>query len=68
MIKFNFNIHYTNKTENTELLVGANFESSEQQNDQSSKGMLGLILDCAPLVVKLFSYVPVFLDTISQIF
>lgn len=68
MLKFNFNISYTNKTENTELDVGANFESSEQQDDQSPKRMLGLILDYTSLAVMLFDLVPILLDTMSSMF
>ena len=68
MFKFNFNIRYTNKTENTELDVGVNFENSEQQNDQSPKGALGLILDYVPLAVTLFDVVPILLDTMSSMF
>lgn len=61
-------MRYTNKTENTELVVGANCESSEQQDDQSPKGTLGLILDYAPLAVILIDIVPILLDTMSNMF
>lgn len=61
-------MRYTNKTENTEIVVGVNFEFSEQQDDQSPKRMLGLILDYISLAVMLFEIVPILLDTVSSVF
>jgi hypothetical protein len=68
MLNFNLNMRYTNKTENTEIVVGVNFEFSEQQDDQSPKRMLGLILDYISLAVMLFEIVPILLDTVSSVF
>ena len=62
MLNFNLNMRYTNKTENTEIVVGVNFEFSEQQDDQSPKRMLGLILDYISLAVMLFEIVPILLE------
>ncbi|KAA1302552.1 hypothetical protein [Escherichia coli] len=67
MSKLNLNIRYTNRKENTELTVGVNCEISEKQNDQSPKGMLGLVIDYFPLAVNvLVAIVPVITDTLSQ--
>lgn len=67
MNKLNLNISYANKKNNTELNVEANYESSEQQNDQSPKGMLGLVLGYLPLAVNLLhGIVPILLSTISK--
>jgi hypothetical protein len=63
-----FNMHYTSKNENTELVIGVNYESSEQQNDLSPKGWLGLVLDYLPLAVNLFAGIaPLLLDVLSNI-
>lgn len=65
MSKFNLHISYSNQKENTELNVEANYESSEEQNDQSPRGRLGLILDYLPLAVNILGMVPIILDTFS---
>ncbi|WP_318470769.1 hypothetical protein [Photobacterium leiognathi] len=67
MAKINLRIRYTNQKKNTELDVAANYESSEQQNDQSPKDMIGLVIDYLPLaVIELIANVPVILDTVSN--
>ncbi|MCW3171418.1 hypothetical protein [Shewanella subflava] len=64
---FKIDISYTRKTENTELVVKANYESSEKQDDQSPKGWKGLVLDYLPLAVNLFTGIAsFFLDVLSK--
>jgi preprotein translocase subunit SecY len=65
MFKLNLYISYSNQKENTEINVEANYESSEEQNDQSPKGRLGLILDYLPLAVNMSGIIPIILDTFS---
>lgn len=61
-------IRYTNKLKNTELEIEANYESSEQQNDQSPRGLLGLVLDYTPLAVIAWNDIgPILLDTLSNL-
>ncbi|WP_154139707.1 hypothetical protein [Photobacterium damselae] len=67
MAKINFRIRYTNQKKNTELDVAANYESSEQQSDQSPKDIIGLVIDYLPLaVIGLLDNIPVILDTVSN--
>lgn len=68
MSKLNVNIRYTNPKENTELTVGVNYEKSEKQNDQSPKGLRGLVVDYFPLAVNVLvtTIVPLITDALSQ--
>ncbi|HHG3225430.1 hypothetical protein KW488_02020 [Vibrio fluvialis] len=67
MSKLNLNIRYTNRNKNTDLTVGVNYETSEKRNDQSPKGLLGLVIDYFPLAVNLLvAIVPVITDALSQ--
>lgn len=54
MLKFTLNIFYASKNENTQFNVKVNFESSATQNDQSQRGILGLVLDYVPFVIILY--------------
>ncbi|CAH1535805.1 conserved hypothetical protein [Vibrio owensii] len=51
-MKFNFKLRYVKSPENTDLAVELNGESSDTQDNQSSKGWLGLVLDYLPLVTS----------------
>ena len=66
MSKLDLNIRYTNRKENTELTVGVNYEKTEKQNDQSPKGLRGLVVDYFPLAVNvlLTIIVPVITDAL----
>lgn len=68
MSKLNLNIRYTNRKENTELTVGVNYEKSEKQNDQSPKGLRGLVVDYFPLAVNVLVtiIVPIITDALSH--
>ena len=67
MYKLNLYIHYTKQTENTEIKIKVNIEPSDKQNDQSQKGMLGLVLDYLPLAVRLSGSVSVILDILTNV-
>ncbi|EIO4604487.1 hypothetical protein LQM14_003790 [Vibrio parahaemolyticus] len=68
MSKLDLNIRYTNRKENTELTVGVNYENSEKRNDQSPKGLRGLVVDYFPLAVNVLVtvIVPVITDALSH--
>ncbi|KPL97167.1 hypothetical protein [Vibrio splendidus] len=51
-MKFNFKLRYVKSPENTDLAVELNGESSDTQDNQSSKGWLVLVLDYLPLVAS----------------
>ncbi|WP_221076133.1 hypothetical protein [Agarivorans aestuarii] len=68
MSKLDLNIRYTSQKESTELTVEANYESTEKQNDQSPRSVVGLVLDYLPLAVNLIVMtVPVISDALTHL-
>jgi len=52
MGKFFLNIRHTNKRIGTELDVVIRTDTTEQQDNQSPKGLAGLVVGCTSLVIS----------------
>lgn len=68
MSKLDLNIRYTTQKENTEFMVEVNYEKPEKQDDQSPRGLLGLVRDCCSLAVRMLEIVSVLADALSDLF
>ncbi|ELV7518275.1 hypothetical protein QMU85_003316 [Photobacterium damselae] len=57
MKNFNFKLRYTKTQKSTDLELEGKYESVDKQDGQSSKKVLGLVLDYLPLVISLYQIV-----------
>lgn len=62
---FQFKLRYTNVQKSTNFELEGKFVKFDKQDDQSSKDVLGLVLDYLPLVIKWYSVVSFLSDTFS---